>query len=71
MTENAPKCPWCKTNKHVRLTGFRHHYCGRCGREFDGEDDGEVGYDRPDERLTRQEEVAKRRKERKQMRSGR
>jgi hypothetical protein len=53
--EPLAKCPWCNTNKHVRLTGFRHFYCGRCGREFDDCDDGETGYGRPEKYAERNE----------------
>ena len=51
-----PVCPWCNTAKHVRLTGFRHFYCGRCGREFDGVDDGETGYGDPAKTAERKEQ---------------
>jgi len=55
---SSPKCPWCNTRKHVRTSGTNRHafYCGRCGREFEDVDDGDVAYGRPDRRMIRQEE---------------
>ena len=52
-----PHCPWCNTNKHVRTSGTNLHafYCGRCGREFEDVDDGDVGYGRPEKRMEREE----------------
>ena len=53
----TPKCPRCHSTHHVRESGNNHHvfYCGKCGREFEDVDDGEVGYGRPDRRLIRKE----------------
>lgn len=56
-----PKCPWDGTNKYVRKIGDKHFYCSKCGREFDGIDDGDVTYGRPSKRLEREERANKRR----------
>jgi transposase-like protein len=56
---DLPKCPWCGTNKHVRLTGFRHFYCANCAREFDDSDDGDIGYGSPSRRIEREERKGK------------
>ena len=55
--ECSPRCPWCNTTKHVRPSGtsYRAWYCGRCGKEFEPEDDGDIGYGRPSKRLERKE----------------
>ena len=62
MTIDAPtpKCPWCKTAKKVYTHGEREFICLGCKRIFDGIDDGEIGYGRPEKRMEREE----RRKER-------
>ena len=71
VTPPLPCCPWCNTAKHVRLTGFRHFYCGRCGREFDGVDDGDVGYRRPETNAARNERHALNQQRRKTGKAGR
>lgn len=53
--DQVPLCPWCKTANHVRTIGHRHFYCGKCRREFDGVDDGDISYGRPEKRMERQE----------------
>lgn len=60
MEETLPKCPWCKTDKHVRIVGHRRYYCSKCGREFDGVDDGTITYGRPSKRLEREERMQSR-----------
>lgn len=53
----TPRCPWCNTARHVRESNANLHafYCGKCGREFEDVDDGDIAYGRPDRRLIRQE----------------
>lgn len=59
----TPRCPWCNTARHVSssATTLRAWYCGKCRREFEPEDDGDLGYGRPERRLERQEREAEQR----------
>lgn len=54
-TDQKPNCLWCGTNKHVAEVGPHHFYCGKCKREFDDVDDGDIGYGRPSKRKEYQE----------------
>lgn len=60
----TPRCPWCGTPRYVRASGttYRAWYCGNCGREFEAEEDGDIGYGPPDRRMTRQERHQQRRR---------
>lgn len=60
MDNCAPRCPWCGTAKSVSASGTNPHafYCGRCSREFEDIDDGDVGYGRPEKRLERKEKLS-------------
>ena len=62
----TPNCPWCNTPKHVRTSGtsYRAMYCGRCRREFEAEDDGDVGRQRPDTWAEKREEFLLRQQQR-------
>ncbi len=64
MTEESPSCPWCHTAINVITSGttWRAWYCRRCGREFEAEDDGDIGYGRPDRIAERREEWERRRR---------
>ena len=53
--QNKPACPLCGKRKHVRVNGFRDFTCLGCKMDFDGEDDGDVGYGRPSKRMERGE----------------
>jgi len=61
-TDPLPPCPWCRIDNHVRMVDHRHFYCGKCKREFDGVDDGDISYGRPDRRIERQERQKERNK---------
>ncbi len=54
---DIPPCPWCRTPRHVQTSGstMKALYCRRCGREFEAEDDSDIGYGPPDRRLLREE----------------
>ena len=54
-TEPLPPCPWCKTAKKVYKHGERDFVCLGCKRIFDGIDDGEIGYGRPEKYAQRNE----------------
>lgn len=62
-TDCTPRCPWCNTARHVSSsnTTLRAWYCGKCKREFEAEDDGDISYGRPERRMERQEREAERR----------
>lgn len=64
---DTPNCPWCKTPKHVR-TSYRAMYCGRCRREFEPEDDGDIGRQRPDTYAEKREEFLLRQQQRRRQR---
>lgn len=53
--EQLPKCPWCNTAKHVAALGCHRLYCGKCKREFEDVNDGDIGYGRPSKRMEREE----------------
>lgn len=60
MTPDAklPLCPWCLTDKcvHASNSNQKAFCCRRCGREFEAEDDdGVVGYGRPEKYAERAE----------------
>ena len=67
-TDQTPKCPWCKTDKHVHAEGFRSWWCGNCNRLFDGVDDGTVGYGTPEKHAERKERREAAEKQRRQNR---
>lgn len=50
MNGSTPSCPWCRTSRTVRTSGstMRSLYCSNCGREFEAEDDGVIGYGAPE-----------------------
>ena len=67
-TEDTPsakktQCPWCKTAESVYPSGanLKAFFCGRCKREFDTDDDGDISYGPPDRRLEREERRQERR----------
>lgn len=51
----TPKCPLCKTSKYVRVNGPKDYTCLDCKMDFDGVDDGTVGYGRPEKYAERAE----------------
>lgn len=58
MTIPAPRCPFC-SSPAVIPDGPRNWWCHDCKRTFDGIDDGDIGYGRPDKRIERQERTTK------------
>ena len=55
--KSTPKCPWCGTAKHTREGSQpKTWFCGKCSREFEAEDDSDIGYEAPDRRLLRKEQ---------------
>lgn len=63
MTDTQ-KCPLCGKAKHVRVNGPRDFTCMDCKMDFDGVDDGDVGYQRPERIASRREEFQLRAKRR-------
>jgi transposase-like protein len=63
--ECTPACVRCGSPRQVRTSGTtaRAYYCGKCGIEFEPEEDGVVGYGRPEKYAVRNEAhaIAKRR----------
>lgn len=64
MVNGIPKCPRCGTNKHTRQQEAKLFFCGRCNMQFDGIDDGDVGYGRQDRYAEKKEEFENRQKAR-------
>jgi len=64
MSVKMPDCPWCGSNRAVYACGERNYWCRNCNREWDPEDDGEIGYGRPEVNAMRREERERRRKDR-------
>lgn len=61
---SIPNCPKCGTNKHARQQEAKLFLCGRCNMQYDGIDDGDVGYGRQDRHAERKEEFEQRQKAR-------
>ena len=60
--QSTPKCPWCGTAKHTREGSQpKTWYCGKCSKEFEAEDDGDITYGRPEKRMEREERQRARR----------
>jgi transposase-like protein len=57
----VPRCPWCKTAKHVQeAEQIRVFFCRKCRREFDNSEDGTIGYGSPSRRMEREERQGRR-----------
>ena len=65
VTDEMPDCPWCGDNRQVYEEGDRNYWCRGCNRSFDAEDDGTIGYGRPDQNAIRREEHELRQRTRK------
>lgn len=61
--DDLPNCPWCRTAKHVQPSGenAKALHCRGYHRSFEAEDDGTVGYGRPDKFAERNERFESRR----------
>ena len=57
-----PACPKCGRLKSVIVHGPHDFTCLNCKMDFDGIDDGDVSYGRPDRRMIREERRRKQRK---------
>ena len=64
MATTTPNCPMCRNNRHVVASGQRLWYCSEHKMEFDGVEDGDISYGRPEKRLERKEQRKERQKER-------
>ncbi len=53
-----PPCPWCRSSKHVQLSGenAKAMHCRGCHRSYEAEDDGEIGRGSPERNAMRREE---------------
>ena len=54
-SNTTPNCPMCGNNRHVVASGQRLWYCAMHRMGFDANDDGVVGYARPDVHAERKE----------------
>lgn len=61
-----PPCIRCGKRKTVYPHGEREWWCRECNVIFDCEDDGDIGYSRPDRHAERKEEYAFRQHQRQQ-----
>ncbi len=53
---DTPKCPWCKTAKHVYEDGDRNFRCLQCNRLFDDDPDEGGNYSNNPTRGTQSKE---------------
>ena len=58
---SLPNCPQCGNNKHVRQQEDKLFICDWHRMQFDGVDDGTIGYGRQDYWAERKEEFEQRR----------
>jgi ribosomal protein L37AE/L43A len=57
--EDTPACPMCGSDKNVRVHGSHDFTCMNCKMDFDGIDDGDIAYGRPEKRMEREERRGK------------
>ena len=58
--EKIPPCPRCGTNKYAYADGERDYWCAHCKVAYDGSDDGDVGYAKPETIAARHERYEQR-----------
>lgn len=61
---NIPNCPRCNSNAKSRKQEDKLFICGRCNMQYDGIDDGDVGYGSQERYAERKEEYLARQKQR-------